>query len=68
MRALAREMRATVATHEVGACAAALRASAELYRALRAKLAAKNLRMNAAAEDAAMTYLTQIEERCLRRP
>jgi len=61
--AFAREMQATVATYDVGTCAAALRATVQLYRDLRAPRAS-DLKRNTAVEDAAMTYLAEIEKRC----
>jgi hypothetical protein len=61
---LARRMRTTVAAYDAGACAGALRAAAEIYRELRAGLATKELITNARTEEAAMSYLAQIETRC----
>ncbi|MFY9608349.1 MAG: oxalate:formate antiporter [Blastocatellia bacterium] len=60
---LARQMRATIAAHDDVACAAALRAAAEMYRELRAALASKALTTNARAEQAAMEYLAEIDAR-----
>lgn len=64
---LAKQMQATVAAYDAGACAAALRAAAEMYRELRASLASKELRVNSRAEDATMTYLTEVEARCVNK-
>ena len=61
---LAQQMRSTVAAYDAGACAAALRAAAQMYRGLRAGLASKELIVNSRAEEAAMTYLADIEARC----
>ena len=60
---LARQMEATVAAYDAGACVGALRVAAQMYRELRASLASKELRMNARAEEAAMGYLAAIEAR-----
>lgn len=61
---LARQMETTMAAYDAGECAAALRATGEMYRELRASLASKDLRVNARAEEAAMAYLAEIEARC----
>lgn len=63
---LARAMQPTVATYSLGACAAALRAAAQLYRKLRGRLMSQTLRINAPVEKAAMEYLADIEARCAR--
>jgi predicted nucleotidyltransferase len=60
---LARQMQATVAEYDAGECAAALRAAADMYRQLRARLDSKELKVSARAEEAAMEYLTDIEGR-----
>ncbi|HWO01772.1 MAG TPA: oxalate:formate antiporter [Blastocatellia bacterium] len=65
---LARQMQATVPAYDAGACAAALRAAAQMYRELRAGLASKELRINARAEEVAMDYLADIESRCRLTP
>lgn len=65
---LARQMQATVAPHDAPACAAALRAAADMYRELRARLASKELMRNTRAEKAAMEYLAEIGARCGLRP
>lgn len=61
---LARHMRATVAAYDASACAAALRAAADMYRELRSKLVSKDLKINSRAEEAAMEYLEGIDARC----
>lgn len=61
---LARQMQATVATHNAPECAAALRAAADMYRELRARLVSKELMRNTRAEEAAMAYLADISARC----
>ena len=63
---LARELAATVGAHDRQACVAALRAAVELYRKLRATCArdaGPAFTPNAAAEEAAMGYLADIESR-----
>lgn len=57
------EMRATLAGHTAGSCAAALRAAAEMYRALRAGGARPALVRRQEAEAAAMTHLDDVERR-----
>ena len=61
---LAGQMQATVTAYDAGACAAALRAAADMYRELRARLGSKELKINDGAEEAAMEYLADIEGRC----
>jgi hypothetical protein len=61
---LATRMKSTVTAYDARACAGALRAAAEIYRELRASLASKEVRTNARAEEAAMSYLEHIETRC----
>ena len=60
---LAEELRATVATPSADSCAAALRAAAESYRRLRARLGGKALRRRSTAEVAALQYLEAVVER-----
>ena len=57
-----RELEATVAGHDALECLRALRACADLYRALRA--GTTDVTGRHAAEDAAMRYLLEIERRC----
>lgn len=61
---LARQMQATVAPHNAPACFAALRAAADMYRELRARLISKELKRNTRAEEAAMEYLADLGARC----
>jgi hypothetical protein len=57
----------TVATADPDACLAALEAAIEVYRRLREKLAAPDLRRHAAAEAAAVAYVGEIAARRRRR-
>lgn len=65
---LARQMQATVSAYDAGMCAAALRATADMYRELRARLVSKELKFNPRAEEAAMEYLADIQARCSPTP
>ena len=56
----AREMQATIAAHEPRSCAVALRAAAQMYRALRGAAARPELVVRKEAEAAAMAYLDGI--------
>ena len=56
----AREMQATVAKYEPRSCALALRAAAQIYRALRGAAATADLVVRKDAEAAAMAYLDGI--------
>ena len=60
---LAKQIQATVGAYDSKACAAALRAAAAMYCELRASLASKDVRPNPQAEEAAMSYLAEIEAR-----
>jgi hypothetical protein len=53
-------MQATVARYEPRSCAAALRAAAQMYRALRGAAAGPELVVREEAEAAAMAYLDGI--------
>ena len=57
-----RELTATVARYDAVDCLRALRASVDLYRTLR--LNADAVKFNHAAEEAALHYLLEMEERC----
>ncbi|HEV8304825.1 MAG TPA: nucleotidyltransferase domain-containing protein [Gemmatimonadales bacterium] len=56
-------MQATIAGYAPSSCVAALRASVDLYRALRATLAPGAVRVNSEAEAAAVAYLADITAR-----
>jgi predicted nucleotidyltransferase len=60
---LAPQFAATIAAYDARSCTVALHAAIALYRQLRIELATPAFRPNAAAEEAAMAYLRDIEAR-----
>jgi hypothetical protein len=61
---LAEQLRRTVPAYDARDCVRALRASADVYRQLRGNPGAAGVRLQSAAEAAAMDYLADIERRC----